>query len=480
MYTSTRERWIKTPSFVNILNVRSFFSIRIEFKKENFLLDGYDGTIDQIYQEEFSDRLKNQITYLDHAGTTLYTQSQLNAHFHQLTTSTLNNPHSEQDDSTNLQLIRECIETILSIFESSSRDYSLIFTLNATHACQLLASLFPFTSQSEYAYMIDCHNSLIGIRQQAKQHGGICSVIDYPEPIYNQPNTDHPSWAFRRVHSSNTPNDKENLSDQVTCSLFATPAENNFNGLRPPLEELLRPFLNARTNSINNFPIPVHQTPSEYHRWFTLVDAAKYLASKAFSLQTYPVDFLVCSFYKIFGYPTGLGALIIRNETLKFLNQESYFGGGSVQYISPYDPSRVQYKQGIEAFIHGTIPFTSILALHHGFQLITSRLSYRRISLHTQCLTEYCRTEMARMTYTNGQPLCLFYDARSSLLNAHGYTYGPTLNFNLYNNEGQFLSCRLIQRIAADHKIVLRSGTFCAPGASQAYLGTIYQIHLDV
>jgi selenocysteine lyase/cysteine desulfurase len=84
---------------------------------------------------------------------------------------------------------------------------------------------------------------------------------------------------------------------------------------------------------------------------------------------------------------------------------------------------------------------------------------------------------MCQLKYSNGQILCLFYGMRSNLLSENGYSYGPILNFNLYNRRGQFLSCRLIQRIAADHNIILRVGTFCAPGASQAYLGMIVKTY---
>nr|POE73152.1 molybdenum cofactor sulfurase [Quercus suber] len=45
-----------------------------------------------------------------------------------------------------------------------------------------------------------------------------------------------------------------------------------------------------------------------------LVDAAKGCATEPPDLSKYPVDFVVISFYKIFGYPTGLGALIARND----------------------------------------------------------------------------------------------------------------------------------------------------------------------
>ena len=448
-----------------------FLMIFLLLKLINFL-DGYNGRIDQIYENEFANRSPSNRIYLDHAGATLYTQSQLDTHFNQLRTLPLNNPHSEQEDSKLLLLIQECIELILSTFETSSRYYSIIFTLNATHACQLLSLLFPFSSQSEYAYMIDSHNSLIGIRQQAKLKGGSFSIIDYPAQIYSHKNESDYTWSFRcACHSSLSLSNVETNSSYY-C-LFATPAENNFNGLRPPLDKLLGPFLDARKNQVKDFPIPIHRYPSETCHWLTLVDCAKYLSTKPFSLLSYPVDFVVLSFYKIFGYPTGLGALIVRNESLKILHKEHYFGGGSVEYISPYDDSHVEYKSGIDAFIHGTIPYTTILSLYHGFQLITCQLSYKHISLHTQCLIDYCRNEMLKLQYSNGQILCLFYDARTNLLNKNGYSYGPILNFNLYNQHGQFLSCRLIQRITSDHNIILRVGTFCAPGASQAYLGTM-------
>ena len=35
------------------------------------------------------------------------------------------------------------------------------------------------------------------------------------------------------------------------------------------------------------------------------------------------------SYYKVFGYPTGLGALLVRKDALKCLGKR-YFGGGAV------------------------------------------------------------------------------------------------------------------------------------------------------
>jgi selenocysteine lyase/cysteine desulfurase len=41
-------------------------------------------------------------------------------------------------------------------------------------------------------------------------------------------------------------------------------------------------------------------------------------------------DFVVFSFYKMFGYPTGLGALLIRRRTGDIMLNRTYFGGGTV------------------------------------------------------------------------------------------------------------------------------------------------------
>ncbi|TYK08627.1 reverse transcriptase [Cucumis melo var. makuwa] len=48
--------------------------------------------------------------------------------------------------------------------------------------------------------------------------------------------------------------------------------------------------------------------------WKVLIDAAKGCATDPPDLSKYNADFVVISFYKLFGYPTGLGALIVHTE----------------------------------------------------------------------------------------------------------------------------------------------------------------------
>lgn len=66
-------------------------------------------------------------------------------------------------------------------------------------------------------------------------------------------------------------------------------------------------------------------------RWLVLLDAAKACGSAPPDLAKYDANFTVLSYYKIFGYPTGLGALIVKKDALRLLaGRKRYFGGGTV------------------------------------------------------------------------------------------------------------------------------------------------------
>ena len=65
------------------------------------------------------------------------------------------------------------------------------------------------------------------------------------------------------------------------------------------------------------------------HRWFSLLDAASFVPTNYLDLDAVRPDFVVFSFHKIFGYPTGLGALLIRKSSESAL-RKSYYGGGTV------------------------------------------------------------------------------------------------------------------------------------------------------
>ncbi|GAA5831135.1 hypothetical protein JCM5353_008774 [Sporobolomyces roseus] len=76
-----------------------------------------------------------------------------------------------------------------------------------------------------------------------------------------------------------------------------------------------------------------------------LVDAAAYCATKILDLGSvgdeYAPDAIVGSFYKIFGWPTSLGFLIIRRSSSHHFLSTPHFGGGSISSLSLSSPFSV-------------------------------------------------------------------------------------------------------------------------------------------
>lgn len=51
------------------------------------------------------------------------------------------------------------------------------------------------------------------------------------------------------------------------------------------------------------------------------MDAAAYAPTQPLDLSTLQADFVDVAFYKMFGYPTGLGALLVRTEVVPLLRK---------------------------------------------------------------------------------------------------------------------------------------------------------------
>jgi molybdenum cofactor sulfurtransferase len=99
-----------------------------------------------------------------------------------------------------------------------------------------------------------------------------------------------------------------------------------------------------------------------------LLDAAAFVSTHPLDLTAVKPDFVPVSFYKLFGYPTGLGALIVRKQAVAVLHKV-YFGGGSVDYCTAEDAWHVlsDAPAGLE---DGTLGYLGIAALKHGFNLL--------------------------------------------------------------------------------------------------------------
>lgn len=194
---------------------------------------------------------------------------------------------------------------ILAHFHVSPDDYSVIFTAGSTAALKLVAEAFPWaprgpeSSGSLFCYLTDSHTSVVGMRTVATAMG-VISIPVRPEDM----------WLAEKWDAG-TSNPECQLPH-----LFCYPAQSNFSGTRYPL-----PWI-GEVKSGRRCPV------SAPGQWFVLLDAASYVSTSPLDLSVHQADFIPLSFYKIFGFPTGLGALLVHNRMAPLL-RKTYFGGGT-------------------------------------------------------------------------------------------------------------------------------------------------------
>ncbi len=101
-------------------------------------------------------------------------------------------------------------------------------------------------------------------------------------------------------------------ADRSRANLFAFPAQSNFSGVKHPLA-----LIDA-----------AHE-----RGWQVLVDAAAFVPTNRLDLRVVSPDFVAVSFYKMFGYPTGVGCLLIRDAAIATLRRP-WFAGGTVNFAT--------------------------------------------------------------------------------------------------------------------------------------------------
>ncbi len=164
--------------------------------------------------------------YLDYTGAGLPSRSQLWTHAKRIATSAFGNPHSENPTSSaSTSLIEAARAAVLRFFNTSSQDYAVIFTPNATGACRLVGEAYAFGYGKRLVLTADNHNSVNGIREFAARQGARIRYVSLT-PDLRVDETDL-NMALSRGHGSRP-------------GLFAYPAQSNFSGARHSLDWVRR------------------------------------------------------------------------------------------------------------------------------------------------------------------------------------------------------------------------------------------------
>lgn len=294
-------------------------------------MDTYEGRLDDIRKEYESEGV-----YLDNAAMPLTPSSLIYKSADFLAKTPMVNPHSNNALSHQTSgLINEVRQRALSLLGTSTQEYALVFTANATAAAKLVGECVE-----NYMYLVDSHTSMVGIRGYTNNF----------KPVHDIP---------------------AHLDELDAKWVAAWPLQSNFDGRRYPPKWVQ----------------DVDKTGA-----LSLLDIASYCSTSLPDLGSLRPDFAVLSFYKIFGLPD-LGALLVKKceKTSKFFQKRRYFGGGTVAALTAQEDFMIRNTDLVTSLEDGTLPLHSIGMLSVAmtqFPVIFG--SYQAISNHILLVARYC------------------------------------------------------------------------------------------
>ena len=100
------------------------------------------------------------------------------------------------------------------------------------------------------------------------------------------------------------------------------------------------------------------------------------------------------SFYKIFGYPTGVGCLMARKAALAKLHRP-WFAGGTIT-VASVQGDRYYLAEGEAGFEDGTPNYLSLPAVEFGLQYISSRSASTRFTIACAASPAGCIEQLDR------------------------------------------------------------------------------------
>jgi selenocysteine lyase/cysteine desulfurase len=359
--------------------------------------------------------------YLDHTGAGLPARAQVAAHARRVARSCYGNPHSENPTSAaSDELVAEARRAVLRHLNADPEEYAVVFTPNATGACRLVGEAYPFGRRGRLVLPLDNHNSVNGLREYARRSGARTVYVPFADPGLRV--DEH---ALRAALSRRR-------------GLLAYPAQSNFTGVRHPLAWI---------------------GTAHEHGYDVLLDAAAYLPTSPLDLSRVHPDYVAVSWYKVFGYPTGLGSLVARREALRRLRRP-WFSGGTIHVVSAQGGWH-RMADDESAFEDGTLNFLSIPDLTNGLAWIAG-IGLDAIQEHVAGLTAALLEGLRGLRHGNGRPVVRLYGP-------HGVEgRGGTVALNVLDPGGTVVDERLVSRESAARGISLRTGCFCNPGAGEA------------
>jgi len=382
------------------------------------------SALDELRARGYSRLNEQGHVYMDYTGGGLYDVAQVRAHAELLESSVLGNPHSTNPTSdASGRHIDALRASVLDFFNADPDEYVAIFTANATGAIKLVGEAYPFAPDDRYLLTFDNHNSVNGIREFARSRGADITYVPVVPPEL-------------RLDVGGLSKQLEEKSS-ARHKLFAYPAQSNMSGVQHSLEWIDLAHENG---------------------WDVMLDAAAFVPTNRLDMSVWKPDFMPLSFYKMFGYPTGVGALIARREALEKLDRP-WFAGGTIT-ISSVQAGRHYLAEGEAAFEEGTPNYAALPAVKIGLNHLRD-VDVEMIHERVAALTGWLLQQLVTMSHANGNSLVRIYGPTGT------EARGGTIALNFYDPDGKLVDHRAVETLANDRMISLRTGCFCNPGAGE-------------
>jgi molybdenum cofactor sulfurtransferase len=386
------------------------------------------SAIDALRARDYARLDAHNHVYLDYTAGSLYGSSQLARHFAMLEAGLFGNPHSDNPTASHsTELCNRARRAVLDFFGASPDEWMAIFTANASQALKLVGESYPFGPGSRYLLTFDNHNSVNGIREFARAKGAITTYTPIVLP-------------------------EMRLDDDVLAAelergpgggpgLFAFPAQSNFSGVQHSLEWIAR---------------------AKAAGWDVLLDAAAFTPTNPLDLSRVQPDFVVQSFYKMFGYPTGVGCLLARREALARLRRP-WFAGGTITVASVQGDKHYLAESEL-AFEDGTPDYLALPAVEIGIEHLRS-VGIGLIHDRVHHLTGWLLERLTALRHPGGPALARIFGPHTM------DRRGSTVSFNFHGADGTAIDHRTVEARANAANISLRTGCFCNPGGGEVALG---------
>ncbi|KAI0291312.1 pyridoxal phosphate-dependent transferase [Russula brevipes] len=394
--------------------------------------------VDALRRSEY-DRLTPEETYVDYMGGALYPASLISVHAQFLQTAVLGNTHSESPSSKlSAALTATARATVLSFFNAPPGS-TIIFTANASAALKLVGEAFPFRSGVAFILPEDAHNSVHGIREFAMAKGARIVYLSSPPR-----GGVRAQEAFTLIDKHRPP--------AGTPALFAYTGQSNITNSKPPLAVLAHAAGRGFT---------------------TLLDAAALAATTPIDLTQTPVDAVAVSFYKMFGFPTGIGALILAPGIGAWLREKRpWFAGGTVDVVQVPGTAIGRTAAIDEAFEDGTLNYTLLPAVTTGLRLLGAYLP--ALPARIAALSASCAGLLGEIRWPRtGVPAVRVLSRIPGAPPEPGEASqgaGGVIACLMFDENGEPIPLSRVATHAAANGIALRTGCMCNPGGAATLL----------